>query len=242
LSVERYYEHYWSEEGYNPARPIARALRRELAKQLAGPVECLDVGCGDGRAVGSWLAERAGRYIGVDISATAVTHARDLGLDARQIEDATALPFDDGSFDVVVCMEVLEHLFEPDRAATEALRVLRPGGTYLATVPNVAYWRLRSKLLRGEWDPFGDADSVDSPWRDPHIRFFTDDAFERMLKRVGFAPVEVYGHEGEIGAARRLARLARAHQGTQERTERWLHRMLLSTMSMRFHAVAHKPG
>ena len=50
------------------------------------------------------------------------------------------MPFGDGELDVVVCNEVLEHLLEPQRAAAEALRVLRPGGVFLVSVPNVAYW------------------------------------------------------------------------------------------------------
>ncbi|MEM9043044.1 MAG: methyltransferase domain-containing protein, partial [Actinomycetota bacterium] len=49
--------------------------------------------------------------------------------------DATRLPFDDGSFDVVITSEVLEHIQDDVSAIAEMVRVLRPGGTFAATVP-----------------------------------------------------------------------------------------------------------
>jgi SAM-dependent methyltransferase len=65
----------------------------------------LDVGCGDGRTCGLWLRDHAAEYVGVDISELAIREARAAGLDARLIQDATDLPFADGQFDVVVCVE-----------------------------------------------------------------------------------------------------------------------------------------
>ncbi len=49
--------------------------------------------------------------------------------------DGNRLPFRAASFDTVLCMEVLEHLIEPDRCVAEMARVLRPGGRLLLTVP-----------------------------------------------------------------------------------------------------------
>jgi SAM-dependent methyltransferase len=241
VSVGEYYERYWSEEGFNPTRPISDRLHALLATHLPEDGRCLDVGCGDGRSIGLWLRDHVGRYVGVDVSETAAAHARGLGLDARQVPDAAELPFGDGEFDVVVCLEVLEHLFAPHRAAGEALRVLRPGGTYFATVPNVAYWRWRRDLaLGGTWNPYGDEDSVDAPWRDPHIRFFTVPAFERMLERVGFASVEVGGHEGEILGTWRLSGVARACPRARRRLHETIYGALLPLLGLRLHAVAKK--
>jgi hypothetical protein len=90
----------------------------------------------------------------------------------------------------VVCIEVLEHLFAPDR------RVLRPGGRLVASAPNVAYWRLRAMLATGTWNPLGDELSAEQPWRDPHLRFFTPATMERMLRLAGFAEVQVGAHGG----------------------------------------------
>jgi methionine biosynthesis protein MetW len=241
-SVAQYYDQYWSRSDWSPVRPIARGLRHVLAAHLsADSVDCLDVGCGDGQTIGLWIHARSRSYVGVDVSSSAVASARAAGLDAREVADAAALPFADSSFDVVVCLEVLEHLFEPHVAAAEALRVLRPGGVYIATVPNVAYWRWRRDLaLRGRWNPFGDNESEDAPWRDPHIRFFTAAALARMLSRTGFETVDVGGHEGEIGAARVLPRIFRAHPPARRHLEQTLNDLLLRTLSLRLHAVATK--
>src|SRR5207249_1123612 len=113
---------------------------------------CLDVGCGVGETYGQWVNQRAGSYTGVDVSERAAELANAAGLDAEVIEDAAQLPFQDQSFDVAICIEVFEHLFAPDKAAAEILRVLRPGGTLIASVPNAAYWRLRANLVFGLWN------------------------------------------------------------------------------------------
>jgi ubiquinone/menaquinone biosynthesis C-methylase UbiE len=94
----------------------------------------LEVGCGTG-AVTRLLARRPGvaEAVGVDPSPVFIAKAGELaaGLDNLSFEegDGRALRFGDGDFDVVVCHTVLCHVPEPERVLTEALRVLRPGGT-----------------------------------------------------------------------------------------------------------------
>jgi SAM-dependent methyltransferase len=214
-ATQDYYETYWSAEGHCPVGAISDDVRRVLAHHVGHADRCLDVGCGDGRTAGVWLRDHAGAYTGVDISANAVEMARVAGLDARCIDDAAELPFGDASFDVVVCLEVLEHLFDPQLAAAEIARVLRPGGTFIATVPNVSHWKTRLDLaVRGRWNPRGDALSVAQPWRDPHLRFFTADSLARMLRGGGFAAVAVSGRQGSIARnVPRLERFARTEPG-----------------------------
>jgi SAM-dependent methyltransferase len=96
-------------------------------------------------------------------------------------------------------IEVLEHLFAPHDAVAEMYRVLRPGGLLLVTVPNISYWRRRLDLaLLGRWNPFGDNLSVEQPWRDPHIRFFTVRSLRQMLLQAGFTSVHAEGHGGAV--------------------------------------------
>jgi methionine biosynthesis protein MetW len=148
---------------------------------------CLDVGCGDGGTSGVWLNEHARRYVGVDIAESAVRMATDQGLDARLVTDAAELPFPDQSFDVAVCVEILEHLFEPQQALAEVYRILRPDGRLIATVPNAAHWRNRLDLaFAGRWNPRGDHLSTKEPWRDPHIRFFTGSSLAALLENCRF--------------------------------------------------------
>ncbi len=124
-------------------RSDAHIARYELARRLvAGGDVVLDASCGLGYGA-AILCEGTGvaRVIGVDISRYAVEYAEaSYGVPGRvsfRLGDATDLGFlDDGSVDLVVSFETLEHLREPQRLLAEARRVLRPGGRIIVSVPN----------------------------------------------------------------------------------------------------------
>ena len=126
--VRDYYDDYWSAPAL-PRYELGEVLMGLLERHIDPSTRCLDVGCGVGRTYGHWVNQRAAAYTGVDVSAKAVELAHGSGLDAEVIEDAAELPFEDESFDVAICIEVFEHVFAPDKAAAEILRVLRPGST-----------------------------------------------------------------------------------------------------------------
>jgi SAM-dependent methyltransferase len=90
------------------------------------PRRILDVGCGDGRHASLYAAEHV---VCVDSSPAAVEAARARGLDAR-LADARELPFADGVFDALTCSHTLYHVPDRDRALSEFVRVLRPGGRF----------------------------------------------------------------------------------------------------------------
>lgn len=193
--MSTYYEDYWSKQGFQPTGRLSPVLH-SLLREVATPTDaCLDVGCGDGRTSGPWLTQHATSYLGLDVSETALAQARELGLHVQHIEDAGRLPVEDESFDVAVCLEVFEHLFEPEQAAREIHRALRPGGRLLVTVPNIAHWRPRLELAAfARWNPYGTPEAAHRPWADPHIRFFTPRTLGRMLSGVGFELRTVGGH------------------------------------------------
>ena len=85
----------------------------------------LDLGCGEGR-LGAELARRGHAVVGVDASRAMVEAAAEL-IEAI-VADATALPFDDGAFDLVVAFMSLQDFDDLDAAIHEAARVLEPGG------------------------------------------------------------------------------------------------------------------
>jgi SAM-dependent methyltransferase len=61
--------------------------------------------------------------------------AQQRGYDVRQADATQKIPFEDGSFDLVTALDVIEHVDEDDRILEEACRVLRPGGHLLVTTP-----------------------------------------------------------------------------------------------------------
>jgi 2-polyprenyl-6-hydroxyphenyl methylase/3-demethylubiquinone-9 3-methyltransferase len=240
MSVKAYYDRYWTADGFNPTRSEPFPELRGVLEEHARPGEpWLDVGCGDGGTAGVWLDERGCAYVGADVSASAVEQARSRGLEARVIADAAELPFEDDTFAGVLAVELLEHLFEPQRAAEEFLRVLRPGGLLFVSLPNVAYWRRRLELLLiGRFDPLGDDLSIEEPWRDPHIRFFTSKTLERMLTRAGFR-AEVHGYAGAFLAD--VPRVGRVLNGRSSRLYSLAQKRLPNLLGRRIFAVAVKP-
>jgi len=95
----------------------------------------LDLGCGGGFMAVA-LAERGATVTGVDRSAGAIAaarrHAEALQLDIDyRAASGESLPFADGAFDIVVCVDVLEHVEDRERVLCEILRVLRPDGLFL---------------------------------------------------------------------------------------------------------------
>lgn len=112
---------------------LLRALTRQLGQaidahvRLGSDVEVLDVGCGSKPYAGLFDG-RARRYLGVDLAP---------GPEVDVVGPAEALPFGDGSFDVVLCSQVLEHVERPGRVLAELHRVLRPGGIVLLSTHGV---------------------------------------------------------------------------------------------------------
>lgn len=240
MTARDYYDRYWSTDGYHPSGLTSPALARLFGRWVPRGARCLDVGCGDGRTSGLWLLGRGCSYLGVDISEPAVEEAKALGLQAQLIDDAASLPIPDAAYDVVVSVEVLEHLFLPLEALTEMARVLRPGGVLIVTVPNVAYWRRRLDLaLLGRWHPMGDDRGVSEPWRDPHIRFFNPGSMRRMVIAAGLTPIVVSGHGGAM--LRDVPWLSRRLRGGDaSRPYRWLERAIPSLFAARVYAVARR--
>jgi len=72
---------------------------------------------------------------GVDIDAEAVGYCLERGLKDVRVGEAAELPFSDATFDLVTCLDVVEHLDDDTAALREMWRVLRPGGHLLVTVP-----------------------------------------------------------------------------------------------------------
>lgn len=113
---------------YTVRAPLADWLRAEAARAAAdfGRYRVLDVGCGI-KPYYPFFEPRADQYVGVDVDNPAS--------DLRGTVES--LPVADGSFDVVLCTQVLEHTPNPPRAVAELARVVAPGGRVLASTHGV---------------------------------------------------------------------------------------------------------
>jgi SAM-dependent methyltransferase len=109
--------------------------RYRFAAQFAHDRRALDAACGEGYGT-AMLAAAGAHATGVDIDQSTVEHARDKYGNDFQRADVGELPFEDGSFGLVVSFETLEHVPDAGRAIAEFRRVLRDDGLLIASTPN----------------------------------------------------------------------------------------------------------
>ncbi len=95
----------------------------------------------------------------------------------------------DGPYDALVFGDTLEHLVDPAGTLARLSRALRPGGTVVASIPNVAEAGNRLRLLRGRWD-YADRGILDRT----HLRFFTHRTVQELFTAAGLDVVAVDGY------------------------------------------------
>jgi 2-polyprenyl-3-methyl-5-hydroxy-6-metoxy-1,4-benzoquinol methylase len=190
--------------------PVLRKLlkkfdlhREDLAISLLDEGEkMLDVGCGNG----SLVFKAKGKFkevFGIDISPSRIEEAKSnaikqfgsldgMAFSSCNINEKIDLP--DRMFDAATSIAVIEHVFDPYFVLGEIHRVLKPGGIFIAEVPNIAYLRQRIHLL------FGKLPVTSSPhnwkeigWDGGHLHYFTKDKFCELLEDCGFKIVKVSG-------------------------------------------------
>ena len=111
-------------------RILLSVLKRNL--DLKERLQILDVGCGGGATMGS--LRRYGNVRGIDTSEEAVEYNRERGREVS-LAAVESIPFADNSFDLVLALDVIEHVPDDLQALRELFRTLRSGGSLLVTVP-----------------------------------------------------------------------------------------------------------
>jgi SAM-dependent methyltransferase len=177
-----------------PSRTVFQyAIRRPLVDWLAAQrfrgLRVLDVGCGS-RPYDS-LFRDAAEVVGFDLPGNprADLHG-----------SIDALPIEDASFDVVLCLQVLEHVADPDAAVRELHRVVRPGGLVLASTHGVYpyhpspadYWRWTHDGLRLLFERQGPWESVTvtpAAGTAATVAMLVARVVDLLFKRAGIRPV-----------------------------------------------------
>lgn len=163
--------------------------RYAFAARLARRKRVLDVGCGAGYGSAE-LALTASAVTGIDVSADAVAYASEHYVRPNlqfQPGSAADLPFADGSFDLVVAFEVIEHLSDWAQLIAEARRVLAPGGQFVVSTPNKAYYA-ESRRSSGP-NPFHEHEFEYEEFKNaleehfPHTLLFTENHADSIVFR-----------------------------------------------------------
>jgi 2-polyprenyl-3-methyl-5-hydroxy-6-metoxy-1,4-benzoquinol methylase len=171
-------------------RPMyLRAALRSLQGLPRGSA-VLDAGCGGGD-FSEGLAEAGYRMFGLDLSPSGISAAttRNIGtFKLSSIYEPWAPPFGRDSFDAIICIEVLEHLYSPKTFAARAMEALKPGGIAIISTP---YWGYLKNVVLAVTNRM---DRVLTPlWEGGHIKHFSRATLTRLMSDVGFA---VEGFQG----------------------------------------------
>jgi SAM-dependent methyltransferase len=182
-------------------RAIYQMVVDALTARHAGGGAVIDVGCGVGQ-LAPFVRPLFDRYVGVDVlrydgfPEDAEFHQVDL--------DTGRVPLPDGSGDVVVAVETIEHLENPRAFVRELVRLTRPGGWTAVTTPNQLSLLSRATLVvKGEFNAFQDGSYP------AHLSALLEVDLRRIARECGLVDVAVeYSQHGRVPlTARRYPRL-----------------------------------
>ena len=170
----------------------------EMLPRLGAEAKLLDIGCLDGTLTRLYAATvGTERISGIDVALS--EGARKNGVDVVEFDlnNREPLPYPDASFDVIVCIETLEHLYPTDHLVAEIHRMLAPGGTAIIDVPRLDSF-LNIGLLTLGFQPPGIECSRERRYgsinRDSvltgHVAYFTRRALLELLVDKGFRIVD----------------------------------------------------
>lgn len=231
FSPSQYYDRKYEESEFDPQKfldcplKMGKRLYRTrfqvlldfLKRVNTSSYSILDIGTGEGNVLFT-LRDKFSKLYGLDFSQTAFDRAQQIKSilsDKEQnkiffsCNDANQkLPFDDSSFDVILLLAVLEHVFDPYRVLREAKRVLKPGGMLFLSVPNIAFLKQRIHLLFGKLPlsqpvSFNVKNWQECLWDGGHIHYFTLATLKKLLVEVGLSIEEVRG-DGRLAAIGKL--------------------------------------
>jgi len=156
--------------------PDPEHYHQKILERIKNGQVILDVGCATGY-LGAVAKQKGNRVYGVEISEESAKKAAEILDDvwAGNIEKFD-LPFPEKYFDIIICSDVLEHLFNPKQVLIKLRKYLKPNGELMVVVPNVAHYSIRLMLLLGRWE-YENVGSMDYG----HLRFFTKKSMANLL-------------------------------------------------------------
>lgn len=175
---------YYASIKRNLLQKIWHKSRFKVVGNLIEPTggRVLDIGSADGVFTKVILERsKADQVIGIDVLQDSVKWANDHWKNKKvkfQVGDAHKLEFKPSTFDAVFILEVLEHVFEPEKVIEEIRRVLKSGGYVIILVPSDSLlFRLVWFLVKKFWWA--------KIWEDTHVQSFTGDLLPELVKSVG---------------------------------------------------------
>jgi len=155
----------------------------EIMRPIAGNV--LDIGCFDGTIAEKLIAQGNKQIFGIDRMASALELAAAKGVNTYELDiDEQNTAFEDEFFDAALATGVIDSMFDPDGVVEEIHRVLKPGGTFIVSVPNLACLSNRTLMMFGSppWQVLSSARVGLGT-----IRHFNMAALTDLMRKKGFS-------------------------------------------------------
>lgn len=186
-------------------------INSSIRELNAEKLDMLDIGCSTGMLLTMIQNENESLNLyGVDKLKKSVREANKKGINAKVVDlNSQHLPFANNKFDIVICLEVIEHLCNPDLCLSEIGRVLKKGGILFISTPNLASWRNRLLLLSGRTPttldislsrPVTDFPFLKSKEVAGHVRNYTLTGMCALLNYYGFKIKKIYGLKIFVGS------------------------------------------
>lgn len=161
--------------------PVLKQLEKLSAPKSSG-MRILDLGCGNGAFAGE-LSRRGYTVVGVEPSESGIQFARSKW---PSLEFHVGSAYDDlaskiGLFDVVVSLEVVEHVYSPKSYAASIRNVLAPHGVAILSTPFHGYWKNLILAASGKMDAH-----FTVLWEHGHIKFWSPKTLSKLLVESGF--------------------------------------------------------
>jgi 2-polyprenyl-3-methyl-5-hydroxy-6-metoxy-1,4-benzoquinol methylase len=153
----------------------------------ADKIRILDLGCGNG-SFSNVLNQLGYDVVGVEESESGIAIAQQQYPDCQFIEASIYdLPYSqlEPTFDVVISVEVIEHLFDPKQLIRSAKKCLKPGGSIILTTPYHGYWKNLALALSGKMDSHHTV-----LWDVGHIKFFSVPTLTKLLETEGCTDIQ----------------------------------------------------
>ncbi len=166
-----------------------------IVEEIKYGEKILDVGCSDGY-LAKYLPHN--EVYGIDYNPVAIQKAKETCkvakvVDLNKITDGMPALFDE-KFDVFVFADILEHLLFPEKVLRYFKKMMKPNGRLIISFPNVALWRVRLRLLFGQFN-YTDYGVLDNT----HLHLYTFKSAIKMVTSASFKIIKIKGAANFLG-------------------------------------------
>lgn len=159
----------------------------KITNKIVNDLKVLDIGCASGY-IANELVKKGCYVVGIEIDEEMANSAKKFcnNVIIADVESLEELPYAEKFFDVIIFSDILEHLKRPDLVLLSIKKYLNADGVVIASIPNIARFEYRIKLLRGKFE-YEDSGIMNRG----HLRFFTLETIKKLFESSGYEIKEI---------------------------------------------------